>query len=776
MQLLKFSVWALTVLLTMSVVGSSQLVAAQNDTSSVSPRDFWASLTLSERKLPRDILAQHYLAEGKPVPASWEQAARTRSEDRVDATLKQTFRLDGGSVEALEAVLSQIGAEPIARSGSRGYVSAKLTIDQVVKASNFTAVRKIRHVKGPTAQGVTEAWTAHRVADLSGAGKPSTISSKPAITGDEVVIGLISLPYKSGDLAKLDTLSPRVVPVPTKISEITGVTDPAGTTDLLNMLQVIYDIAPGARVVVGSPGINGTPAQMHALIDKLVAGSGSVGSAGYIPPANIIIDDLDFLSQNPFEVDEVSEAIVAARAAGVLYVTAAGDGGHHESVNSSSNVYVADFNSQPPPKTEAIFGYVAGNLHMFEENRPSLIVSQPLADLCLFWSEDPDSANTFDDLTLWTFEDLNDNGMIDDNEALDFFALVRPGGCLSEEGLAGPLLAKTKLILEDFSRSFKDRFLIVGERENTALDPITGAFDLSTQGAIRGHAYHPDALTVGTTPYLETSNAVSKFSGVETGDLTVSDYSADGELKTQERFYWQNVGTSTADWQAVASGGLAAAKPDLTATSNLSIKNTAGARESFNGTSASAAVTAGIAALYWEFRQWQLDDKGEKEGQVSSEEIRLIMRDSVIDGGAVGWDSQFGQGVLDAPKALEVPLPTIATTLTLTADVNSVTVDWVIAYLADPTAATSMLKCSQNGALIWDESYKGTPEGIGVTVDVSESSPVECTLSTAFTVDGVSYSNITAPLTGSAEPDVLNTGLPVWLLYIATQPQSAVDN
>jgi len=776
MQLLKFSVWALTVLLTMSVVGSSQLVAAQNDTSSVSPRDFWASLTLSERKLPRDILAQHYLAEGKPVPASWEQAARTRSEDRVDATLKQTFRLDGGSVEALEAVLSQIGAEPIARSGSRGYVSAKLTIDQVVKASNFTAVRKIRHVKGPTAQGVTEAWTAHRVADLSGAGKPSTISSKPAITGDEVVIGLISLPYKSGDLAKLDTLSPRVVPVPTKISEITGVTDPAGTTDLLNMLQVIYDIAPGARVVVGSPGINGTPAQMHALIDKLVAGSGSVGSAGYIPPANIIIDDLDFLSQNPFEVDEVSEAIVAARAAGVLYVTAAGDGGHHESVNSSSNVYVADFNSQPPPKTEAIFGYVAGNLHMFEENRPSLIVSQPLADLCLFWSEDPDSANTFDDLTLWTFEDLNDNGMIDDNEALDFFALVRPGGCLSEEGLAGPLLAKTKLILEDFSRSFKDRFLIVGERENTALDPITGAFDLSTQGAIRGHAYHPDALTVGTTPYLETSNAVSKFSGVETGDLTVSDYSADGELKTQERFYWQNVGTSTADWQAVASGGLAAAKPDLTATSNLSIKNTAGARESFNGTSASAAVTAGIAALYWEFRQWQLDDKGEKEGQVSSEEIRLIMRDSVIDGGAVGWDSQFGQGGLDAPKALEVPLPTIATTLTLTADVNSVTVDWVIAYLADPTAATSMLKCSQNGALIWDESYKGAPEGIGVTVDVSESSPVECTLSTAFTVDGVSYSNITAPLTGSAEPDVLNTGLPVWLLYIATQPQSAVDN
>ena len=87
MQLLKFSVWASTVLLTMSVVGSSQLAAAQHDTSSVSPRNFWASLTLNERKLPRDILAQHYLAEGKPVPASWEQAAQTRSQSRTLLTV-----------------------------------------------------------------------------------------------------------------------------------------------------------------------------------------------------------------------------------------------------------------------------------------------------------------------------------------------------------------------------------------------------------------------------------------------------------------------------------------------------------------------------------------------------------------------------------------------------------------------------------------------------------------------------------------------------------------
>ena len=775
MRLLKLSGWASTVLLIMSVVGWSQLAVTQNDTSNVSPRDFWASLTLSERKIPRDILVQQYLAEGKPVPASWEQAAQKRSQSRVTATSEQTFRLDGDSVEDLAAVLSQIGAEAIARSSSRGYVTAQLTIDQVVAASNSVVVRQIRYVKGPTAQGVTEAWKAHRVADLSGAGKPSTISSKPAINGDKVVIGLISLPYKSGDLAALEAQSPRVVPAAAKLSEITGVTDPAGTDDLLNMLQVIYDIAPGATVVVGSPGMNGTPAQMHTLIDQLVAGSGSIGSAGYIPPANIIVDDLDFLTQNPFEVGEVSEAIMAAKAAGVLYVTAAGDGGHYESDDSTSNVYVSEINSREPPDgffSDELFGF---DVHFFSEGQPALTVSQPLTDLCLFWNEDPNSSTTSDDYTVYIFEDTSDDNTIDQDEKSDFYALSRPGGCLSENGRVDILPIGTKLVIEDADNPTY-RLMVVGEREKTALvdsngvDSMTSAFDLSTPGAIRGHAYHPHALTVGTTPYIEASNGASEFPSVPLADLAVSDYSADGESDSQKRFYWQNVGASTVDWQQLDSGGLAAAKPDLTATSNLAIKN-GGSGTSFHGTSASAAVTAGIAALYWEFRQWQLDDRSVEGGEVSSEDILSIMRASVIDPGTTGWDRQFGQGVLDAPKALEIPLPTIATTLSVVSeDEDSVSVSWIVDYLVDNNAATSTLNCWQNGSsLVTNRTGKGSGS---IIVAASDTSPVECTLSTAFTAGGVNYSNSTIPLTGSATPEALmNTGLPIWLLYIATQPQ-----
>ena len=297
---------------------------------------------------------------------------------------------------------------------------------------------------------------------------------------------------------------------------------------------------------------------------------------------------------------------------------------------------------------------------------------------------------------------------------------------------------------------------ITDKSQTPSLDSLTGAFDLSTPGAIRGHAYHPDALTVGTTPYIKVGSDVKAFEGVST-ELTVSDYSADGESSAQQRFYWKNVGSGSPNWLAIASGaGVAVAKPDMTAASSITVKDSKDTALVYKGTSASAAVTAGIAALYWEFRQWQLNDRKVEGGQVSSEDIRSIMRASVIDGGTAGWDRQFGQGVLDAPKALEIPLPTIATTLSVAPeDADSVSVSWIVDYLADNNAATSTLNCSQNGtSLVTNQTDAGSGS---VIVNAGDTSPVECTLSTAFTAGGVSYSNSTTPLTGSATPEALNT-------------------
>ena len=55
------------------------------------------------------------------------------------------------------------------------------------------------------------------------------------------------------------------------------------------------------------PAFPAPPGQLADLIDDLVLGDGD------ILPVNIIIDDLFYPTQNPFEFDEVSEATERAR-------------------------------------------------------------------------------------------------------------------------------------------------------------------------------------------------------------------------------------------------------------------------------------------------------------------------------------------------------------------------------------------------------------------------------------------------------------------------------
>ena len=196
---------------------------------------------------------------------------------------------------------------------------------------------------------------------MDGNDEPNNLGTTTTKTGDDVVIGIISRTIKQADLDALEgkknvkednntcVIPPRygdsspptcqgnaVVYKLSGVSDATGalpdVISTSGSADGLNMLQVMYDIAPDAKFVIASPGDTSTPADMARVIAKLVAGNNTTNTsaADYLPPADIIVDDLDYLTQNPFELDEISEAIVAARAAGKVYVTAAGDGGHYE--------------------------------------------------------------------------------------------------------------------------------------------------------------------------------------------------------------------------------------------------------------------------------------------------------------------------------------------------------------------------------------------------------------------------------------------------------------
>ena len=193
-------------------------------------------------------------------------------------------------------------------SDSRPYVTAYLSQSDAVALAESEAVFKITVVLGPTAQGQgsTLAAAAHRLDALYPVNQPDT--GDPALDGSGVVVGLISLPFKQAEFDLLEAEATRIIPDGTALTVRTAgdavvhgsgtldaIDNTDGSLDALYLLQLIYDMAPDAQVVVASPGVSSVPGEMATIVAALAAGDSGAG----IPAANIIIDDLFYADQNP---------------------------------------------------------------------------------------------------------------------------------------------------------------------------------------------------------------------------------------------------------------------------------------------------------------------------------------------------------------------------------------------------------------------------------------------------------------------------------------------
>jgi len=797
------------------------------------------------------VVVQRRLERGLPVPE--KLAAKAQGKNRsFSAPAPALFQIHGHDVSTLVMALQGLGVEPQFVSSSRPYVTASLTEAQVANLAESSAVRLIRYVVGPTAQGTTAAFTAHRVSDLA--------SETPPLTGTNVVVGLISLPYKSADLTSLDGAATRIIPESTSLYPVSGAVDnDVGTTDLLYMLQLIYDIAPDAKVVVGSPGKVSTAGQMHMLIDTMVAGNGTEGDGDYVPPVNIIVDDLFYPAQNPFEVDEIAEAVIDATAAGVLYITAAGDQGNQSQNTSSTYIDVLD--AIPTPSGDIYDElFAVDEIHQFDNGNAYLEVKANLADLCLFINEDPNSPS-FNNPIIHVFDASG-------NLFLAPIQISGAGGCLEglgalrleedEDGNSLPyegVADEYKIILENVNAPSNFRFLLQGIRDGMPL--ASGAtFDQVTAGNIRGHAYHPDALTVGAVPVcVDGSSNPLPYNDAQCSVLDGEPYTADAENPVTTRFYWESDGGS--GYQAISGGGLAAAKPNVAAASESIIFNPAGGALNYAGTSASAAVVAGLAATYWQYAKAEytsLDNVG------LLPIVRYALEQATLDVDEAGFDTVTGKGVIDGPKALDdnlfaypavtasatakaaggelsftavlpasagatyaatcqsggAPLPawdgktvvpgtpypfeanpgaivnctvtgtvgaltasdvaTVTATavddtvVTVSADAGGVSVRWTVdPDLANSSMATVSVSCTQGSETVYSDNDASGSSYFVETEDTSAA--VTCTVDTTLSVNGGAPTDVNSVTQSATPEESLSQGLPVWLLYIATQPE-----
>ena len=597
-------------------------------------RNFRSLMTEAERKLPQSVVLVNRRGTGHAVP----RVAHKSVFDAGDADPRKRvahYRVDGNSTESVIAAMQAVELVPEFVPAARAYATVYATPAQLARLAGDPSVIKIRKIMGPRAQGVTEAYSAHDVAELA--------VLEPTLLGTDVVIGLISLPFSQSAFDALQAESPRVIPPSTSIDLLIGsgraaIVDEGGSADALSMLQLIYDMAPGARVVIGSPGIDSTPGQMAALIDYMVAGDAVAG----IDPVNIIVDDLYYSSENPFEIGEVGEAIATASETGALYLSAAGDGGQH-GATSTSSVYFADLDGTAAssiPASISLDSLLAlENIHAFSDGSTDLgllQITEAIADLCFYSSEI--STAPFPKTTVWVYDETN-----------AFVGSIENHGCLSADdpGNALPLAVGSSVVVLDNGASEPFRLMLKGERASvpTGLALTGSVFNLNTSGNVLGHAYAPQALTVGaaalcTGPdgvvaYSDTTNCATPASAV---------YSADGELLSTPRFYWEFDGQG--QLQAL-SNPIAASKPNLAAAgaSGLKLYNGSSVVDAdYTGTSGAAAAMAGLAALLWDYRNESA------AGVVLAREVAAALRDASIS--ALDGDFTLGAGVLDAPRVI----------------------------------------------------------------------------------------------------------------------------
>ena len=692
-----------------------------NLANGITYREFLQSLTPAERKIPINLVAAERYAAGQPLPASLE--ARASSQARSALNESAVYRIDGTATDALASALSSLGIDPKFASDSRPYVTAYLSASSAIALAQSEAVFKITIVLGPSAQGQgsTLAAAAHRLDELYPVNQPDT--GDPALDGSGVVVGLISLPFKQADLDLLEAEAARIIPDGTALTVRTGgdavshgsgtldaVDNDAGSLDALYLLQLIYDMAPDAQVVMASPGVSSVPGEMATIVAALAAGDSGAG----IPAADIIIDDLFYADQNPFEIDEVSEAVTAARQAGVLYLTSAGDNGQG-GASPTSAVYVSDFNGIEASADLVEIDPLLEDFYVQSFGGDGILtVTEDLENLCLFWSERP-SAGAPTRFIAWIYDD-SDNLVAD-------LGVSAPGGCTGSGVSTG-----SKVVFDQGTSAVSDyRLMVTGVRDTVPANlSYSGAtFDEVTAGSIRGHAAGTDALTVAASE-LCVDGLTSDYAGCSA--LSIASYSSDGEVGGSARFFWQSDGEG--GYQKI-DGGLAVSKPDLTAAgmSILTVvaSGTTGPVD-YYGTSAAAAATAGIAALYWEYAEGTLGIHAD----FVAEAVRDLLSSATLDAGDAGADPLFGVGVLDAPKPFDdgestavVTRPRVSVALSAKAAGASLQFSAALPALA---GATYTATCTDGGAAITVWTDQAVSPDTAYAVQASPEADVVCTV------------------------------------------------
>lgn len=546
------------------------------------------------------------------------------------------------SVDVLRAVQGAGGQLDLAAS-SEHLLRVRMPLTEL---ETLAASPQVHHI-GPPAGKELAAGTVTAESDVTH--RADLARSTFGVDGTGVKVGVLSDGVKSlaASQASADLGSVTVLP---------GQAGPADGDEGTAMLEIIHDLAPGAQLYF---------ATAFTSEPQFATNIRALRSAG----CKIIVDDVSYFDESPFQDGPVAQAVNDVTASGALYFSSAGNSGNLD--DGTSGVWEAYPSALVP-------GTVGGDSYQlvdFDPGAPTQ-VQDPIAAgsiaraVTLQWADPYGGSSNDYDLFLVSS---------DGTSIVDYSNNYQSGSQDPYEQLtAQPGYSNRRVMIGLYSGA--RRFMHLSLHRGRFDAGTTGLVAFRTAGQTSGHSAAANAFSVAATPARDAFGA-GQPSGPYPNPFSSSNVSETFTSDGPRRMFFSPSGTPYTPGNFTATGGIVRNKPDLTAADG--VQTSVPGFQPFFGTSAAAPDAAAIVALMLDAR-----------ASLTNAEIRTIVTTRAIDIEATGWDRDTGYGIVDAyndvQSALVLPSTVAFQSSTKTVAENAGTVQLTVTRTGNTAVAGSV--------------------------------------------------------------------------------------
>ncbi len=386
------------------------------------------------------------------------------------------------------------------------------------------------------------------------------------------------------------------------------------------MMEIVHDVAPGAKLFFAT------------AFNSPESFADNIRTLRFVYHCDVIIDDVIYFFESPFEDDIIAQAVDDVTADGALYFSSAGNEGSE--ADGTSGTYEGDFlNAGPNANLAALpSGY---SLHNWRDGIVSDRIEVGGGPLILHWSDpgtlaNPASSNDYD---LFVLDHDLRNVLVASTD-------IQNGTGLPFEFLGFILSADLRVVVAKHNAAADRAIRVV---------LFGGELALATGGATYGHSTAKNAVGVAAVDVAEAAGG-EFIPGLTTPTEL---FSSDG---WRQMFYKKDNTRIRGGVTFGSGGGETRFKPDLSAADGVSTTLPSGSGlNPFFGTSAAAPHAGAVAALL-----------KSAVPTATATKIRNAMLAGAVDIAAQDDDHQSGNGVVSAMESLSQVGAKPAVFLTLT--------------------------------------------------------------------------------------------------------------